>query len=53
MRWRELAEGPRSIQEIAKLAGFGSNARLSEIIRREVGLSPSQYRAQRSLPDRP
>jgi AraC-like DNA-binding protein len=53
MRWRELAEGPRSIQEIAKLAGFGSNAKLSEIFRREVGLSPSQYRAQRSLPDRP
>jgi LacI family transcriptional regulator len=50
---RELAEGKRSILEIAKLAGFKSNVSLSVIFRREVGLTPSQYRAQRSLPKRP
>jgi LacI family transcriptional regulator len=47
---QELAEGKRSIDEIAKLAGFTSNVSLSVIFRREVGLTPSQYRAQRSLP---
>jgi LacI family transcriptional regulator len=49
---RELAEGKRSIHEIAKLSGFKSNVSLSVIFRREVGLTPSQYRAQRSLPNR-
>jgi LacI family transcriptional regulator len=50
---RELAEGKLSINEIAKLTGFKSNVSLSVIFRREVGLTPSQYRAQRSLPRRP
>lgn len=50
---RELAEGKRAIHEIAKLAGFKSNVSLAVIFRREVGLTPSQYRAQRSLPQRP
>ncbi len=47
---RELTDGKRSIQEIAALAGFKSNSGLSIVFRREVGLSPSQYRRQRSLP---
>lgn len=50
---QELAEGTRSIQEIAKLAGFASNARLSEVFQRGLSLTPSQYRGQRSLPQRP
>jgi LacI family transcriptional regulator len=49
---RELAEGNRPIHEIAKRSGFRSNVSLSVIFRREVGLTPSQYRAQRSLPQR-
>ena len=49
---RELAEGKRTISEIAQLTGFKSNVSLSVIFRREVGLTPSQYRAQRSLPQR-
>lgn len=50
---RELAAGTRSIGEIARLTGFKSNVSLSVIFRREVGLTPSAYRAQRSLPQRP
>ena len=50
---RLLAGGTRSIGEIAKLTGFKSNVSLSVIFRREAGLTPSQYRAQRSLPQRP
>lgn len=50
---RELTEGTRSVGEIAKLTGFKSNVSLSVIFRREVGLTPSQYRVQRSLPQRP
>lgn len=50
---RELAEGKRAIHEIAKLSGFKSNVSLAVIFRREVGLTPSQYRAQRTLPQRP
>jgi len=49
---QELAEGKRSINEIAKLTGFKSNVSLSVIFRREVGLTPSQYRAQRSIQQR-
>jgi LacI family transcriptional regulator len=49
---QELADGKRTISEIAKLTGFKSNASLSVIFRREVGLTPTQYRAQRSLPQR-
>ncbi len=49
---QELAEGKRSIHEVARLAGFKSNVSLSVIFRREVGLTPSQYRAQRLLPQR-
>ena len=49
---QELADGKRTISEIATITGFKSNASLSVIFRREVGLTPSQYRAQRSLPQR-
>jgi LacI family transcriptional regulator len=49
---RELAEGKKTICEIAALTGFKSNVSLSVIFRREVGLTPSQYRAQRSLRQR-
>jgi LacI family transcriptional regulator len=49
---QELADGKRTISEIAKLTGFKSNASLSVIFRREVGLTPSQYRAQRLIQQR-
>ncbi len=49
---RELVGGDRSIQEIAKRAGFASNARLSIVFKRETGMSPREYRAARTVPPR-
>jgi LacI family transcriptional regulator len=46
---RELATSDYSIHEIAKRAGFASNVRLCEVFRREVGMTPSEYRGERSL----
>jgi LacI family transcriptional regulator len=42
---RELAGSERSIHEIAVRTGFSSNGRLGEAFRRNVGISPSEYRA--------
>lgn len=44
---RKLAGNDLSIHEIALRVGFTSNARLCEVFRRDVGISPSQYRRQR------
>lgn len=46
---RELVGGDRSIHEIAVRAGFPSNARLSDVFRREMGVTPSEYRAERKV----
>ncbi len=47
---RDLAGSDLSVHEIAKRAGFTSNARLCEVFQREVGISPSEYRQQRTVP---
>lgn len=38
-----------SIHEIAVRAGFALNTRLSEVFRRDVGMSPSEFRGERNL----
>lgn len=43
---RELVQTNRSVTEIARLAGFGEAMRMYEVFRRELGLSPSEYRQQ-------
>lgn len=44
---RELAEGTRSMHEIARDVGFGGATRMYETFRRELGVPPSQYRNER------
>jgi transcriptional regulator GlxA family with amidase domain len=44
-----LATTDRAVHEIAVRAGFGSNARLCEVFKREMGMSPSEYREQRQV----
>jgi len=46
---RELVQSDRSLQEIARDAGFGEAMRMYEVFRRELGVTPSQYRRQRLL----
>jgi LacI family transcriptional regulator len=47
---RELTGTDRPIHAIAQRAGFTSNARLCEAFRRDVGMSPRDYRKQRTSP---
>lgn len=47
---RELAGSETSIDEVAKRSGFTSNARLCEVFRRDVGMSPREYRRLRKAP---
>lgn len=44
---RELAGSDRSIDAIARDVGFGTIQRLYEVFRRELGISPGEYRKQR------
>jgi LacI family transcriptional regulator len=44
---RELAQGNRALAEIAHEVGFGTIQRLYEVFRRELGVSPGEYRKQR------
>ncbi len=46
---RELVQNERSLTAIARDVGFGSIQRLYEVFRREVGVSPGEYRKQRQL----
>jgi len=46
---RELAKGNSDLAEIARDVGFGDRIRMSEIFRRELGISPSDYRRERQL----
>lgn len=46
---RELAQSNRPISEIAREVGFGDSLRLYEVFRRELGVTPSEYRKQRQL----
>ncbi len=49
---RELAQGERSMKEIAQAVGFRDPMRMYEVFRRELGISPSQYRHERREPVR-
>lgn len=44
---RELAQSDRTLDDIARDVGFGTIHRLSEVFRRELGVSPGQYRSRR------
>ena len=43
---RMLAEIEKPIGSIAQQAGFGSSTRMNEVFRRELGMTPSDYRQQ-------
>jgi LacI family transcriptional regulator len=48
---RELAQGTRSMAQIARDVGFGEPMRMYEVFRRELGVTPSQYRRERQNPN--
>jgi LacI family transcriptional regulator len=48
---RELAQGTRSVAEIARAVGFGEAMRMYEVFRRELGVTPTQYRKERQPAD--
>lgn len=49
---RELIQSDRPIKEIAQDVGFGRAMRMYEVFRRELGLTPREYRKERQLEDR-
>jgi LacI family transcriptional regulator len=49
---RELTQGTRSMAEIARDVGFGEAMRMYEVFRRELGITPSQYRRERQEPNK-
>ncbi len=46
---RELAQSKRPIQEIAQDVGFGRAMRMYEAFRRELGVTPREYRKKRRI----
>lgn len=44
---RELVQSGRTLDAIARAVGFGNIQRLYEVFRRELGVSPGEYREQR------
>ena len=46
---RELVQSNRRIQNIARDVGFKTANRMCEIFRRELGITPGEYRRQRQL----
>ncbi len=48
---RELTQTKRPLAEIARDAGFGPAMRMYEVFRREMGITPSEYRKQRVSKD--
>ena len=48
---RELAQSKRPIQQIAKDVGFGRAMRMYEAFRRELGVTPREYRKKRQMED--
>ena len=46
---RELVQSDRRINNIARDVGFGTANRMCEIFRRELGITPSDYRKQRKV----
>ena len=49
---RELAQGKRSLAEIANAVGFGEAAGMYDVFVRELGVTPSQYRRDRQTGDK-
>lgn len=48
---RELAQSKRPIHEIAQDVGFGRAMRMYGVFRRELGVTPRDYRKQRQIED--
>ena len=46
---RELTQTKRSLADIARDVGFGDRMRMYEVFRRELGVTPREYRKQRQL----
>ena len=46
---RELAESNRPIYQIARDVGFGRSMRMCEALRRELGVTPREYRKKRRV----
>lgn len=46
---RELVQSDRTMKEIAQDVGFEDPARMNDAFRRELGITPSEYRRQRQL----
>jgi LacI family transcriptional regulator len=46
---RELAQSKRPIYEIARDVGFGRAMRMYEVFRRELGVTPREYRKKRRI----
>jgi LacI family transcriptional regulator len=46
---RELSESERPIKDIARDVGFGRAMRMYEVFRRELGVTPREYRKQRQI----
>ena len=46
---RELTQSKRRLSDIARDVGFGEAKRMYEVFRRELGVSPSEYRKQRQI----
>mgnify|MGYP002623266375 FL=1 len=46
---RELTQTKRTMAEIAYDVGFGESMRMYEVFRRELGVTPSEYRRQRQV----
>ncbi|HEY1068555.1 MAG TPA: substrate-binding domain-containing protein [Pirellulales bacterium] len=50
---RELVQTDRSLKEIAHDVGFGEAARMNDVFRRELGVTPSEYREARQIAQKP
>ncbi|MFT5527459.1 MAG: LacI family transcriptional regulator, partial [Pirellulaceae bacterium] len=46
---RELTQSKRPLSDIARDVGFGEAMRMYEVFRRELGVTPSEYRKQRQV----
>ncbi len=46
---RELTQSKRSLTDISRSVGFGETMRMYEVFRRELGVTPSEYRKQRQI----
>jgi len=46
---RELAQSKRHLSDIARDVGFGEAKRMNEVFRRELSVTPSEYRKQRQI----